>query len=213
MCSPSGKSTQQLAGLSYSWPIQTQCPYFQLMFCIVSLQDDLSGCYLLDTGLDDVEIHQFPVEKVAGAQPEPGLEKENSQPEEQASQTRSGEGWVFLCHCLHDAPACFFFFFGRSFNFVSYSISLTWSPLSHQAALPTESWSATTKHLRGPERPKPRRAESLWGRGEKRTERAKEFWPPDTTSSQLQNYLSAALKKKKKKETTHIRQSALRNLT
>lgn len=35
-----------------------------------------------------------------GAQPEPGLEEENGQPEEQASQKRSGEGWVVLGHHL-----------------------------------------------------------------------------------------------------------------
>ena len=55
-------------------------------------QDDLSGSYLPDTGLDDVEIHQLPVEKVEGAQPEPSLKEEGGQPKEQASQKGAYKG-------------------------------------------------------------------------------------------------------------------------
>lgn len=55
-------------------------------------QDDLSGSDLPDAGLDDVEIHQLPVEKVEGAQPDPGLKEEGGQPEEQASQKGTYKG-------------------------------------------------------------------------------------------------------------------------
>lgn len=55
-------------------------------------QDDLPGRHLPHAGLDDVEIHQLPVEKVEGAQSEPGHEEESGQSKEQAPQTGSDEG-------------------------------------------------------------------------------------------------------------------------
>lgn len=55
-------------------------------------QDDLPGGHLPDAGLDDVEIHQLPVEKVEGAQSEPGHKEESSQSKEQAPQAGSNEG-------------------------------------------------------------------------------------------------------------------------
>lgn len=57
-----------------------------------SSQDDLLGGHLPDAGLDDVEIHQLSVEKVEGAQSEPGYKEENSQSKEQAPQKGSREG-------------------------------------------------------------------------------------------------------------------------
>ncbi|KAG7228161.1 hypothetical protein INR49_013445 [Caranx melampygus] len=62
-------------------------------------QDDLSGSDLPDAGLDDVEIHQLPAEKVEGAQPEPGLKEEDGQPEKQASQKGTYKGRCFQWSC------------------------------------------------------------------------------------------------------------------
>lgn len=68
-------------------------PSSQAKMCLLHpLQDDLSGSDLPDAGLDDVEIHQLPVEKVEGAQPEPGFKEEGGQPEEQASQKGTYKG-------------------------------------------------------------------------------------------------------------------------
>lgn len=133
-----------------------------------------------------------------GAQPEPGLEEENGQPEEQASQKRSGEGWVFPAHhLLYIMHPCLLTLSHTLFRFPPAS------PLSCQAALPTGSWSVTTKHLRGPERPKPRRAGSLReGEKSKRSERRSS----NRVTSCLYNFKIIRLphlKKNKKKQKKH----------
>lgn len=137
-----------------------------------------------------------------GAQPEPGLEEENGQPEEQASQKRSGEGWVFLGHhLLYIMHLCVLTLSHKLFCFPPAS------PLSHQAALPTGSWSVTTKHLRGPERPKPRRAGSL-REGEK--SKRSEWRSSNRVTSCLYNFKIICLphlKKNKTEKHTHTKKT------
>lgn len=56
------------------------------------LQDGMLGSHLPDSGLDDVEVHQFPVEEVERTQPEPGIKEEDGQPKEQTSQKGAYKG-------------------------------------------------------------------------------------------------------------------------
>lgn len=127
-----------------------------------------------------------------GAQPEPGLKEENSQPKEQASQKRSDKGWVperlgiwsivILYHRV----------------FLLCLTRFSGSHLSYQEALPTGSWSLTIKHHRGQERPKPHRAGRRWGENSKQSEGVLTKWHHVFT--QLQHFSSTSLKKKKKRK-------------
>ena len=49
-------------------------------------QDDLSGSRLPNSGLDDVEVHQLPTQKVEGAQSDPSVQEEGHQPKEQVPE-------------------------------------------------------------------------------------------------------------------------------